>query len=144
MLRSPRALTKIPEIAEATPSSRTQPVQSTPSRASPARMRSLIGPPPAGPPAEGRGELRPAAQRRDCDRRIGGAAAADGEELARLRLAVGRRKLVDAKHLVEHRDAGAQDARTRSINWSGSAPGRVFARGAATRSQAPLPRPRRG
>src|SRR5215831_18236978 len=134
MLRSPRALTKIPEIAEATPSSRTQPVQSTPSRASPARMRSLIGSPPGGPPSG------PA----DCARRIGGAAAADGEELARLRLAVGRRKLVDAKHLVEHRDAGAQDARTRSINWSGSAPGRVFARGAATRSQAPLPRPRRG
>src|SRR5215472_12156829 len=51
MLRSPRALTKIPEIAEATPSSRTQPVQSTPSRASPARMRSLIGSPPGGPPS---------------------------------------------------------------------------------------------
>src|SRR3984957_18323726 len=51
MVRSPRALTKIAEIAEATPSTRTQPAQSTPSRASPARMRSLIGSCPGGPPS---------------------------------------------------------------------------------------------
>src|SRR5580658_5035599 len=51
MVRSPRTLTKIAEIAEATPSTRTQPVQSTPSRASPARMRSLTGSCPGGPPS---------------------------------------------------------------------------------------------
>src|SRR6185312_398558 len=51
MVRSPRALTKIAEIAEATPSTRTQPLASTPSGASPARMRSLIGSCPAGPPS---------------------------------------------------------------------------------------------
>src|SRR5215831_8775403 len=51
MVRSPRALTKIAESAEVTPSSRTHPLQSTPSAASPARMRSLIGSCPAGPPS---------------------------------------------------------------------------------------------
>src|SRR5215469_16083130 len=51
MVRSPRALTKIAETAEATPASRTQPAQSTPWSASAARMRSLIGSPPGGPPS---------------------------------------------------------------------------------------------
>src|SRR5262245_23643880 len=51
MVRSPRALTNIADSAEATPSRRLQPVQSTPSAARPARMRSLIGSWPAGPPS---------------------------------------------------------------------------------------------
>src|SRR5215470_18056386 len=62
MVRSPRALTKIAEIAEATPSSRTQPAQSTPSLASPPRMRSLIGSPPGGPPSGPANCARPASR----------------------------------------------------------------------------------
>src|SRR5262249_6006166 len=61
----------------------------------------------------------------DRDRRIGGTAPAHRREFAGHGLAVGRRKLVDAKDLVEHRDAGAEDA-------------------GLTQSNGPRPRPRSG
>jgi hypothetical protein len=65
----------------------------------------------AGRPAERRREGDLAAEAGDGDGGIGGAAAADRDELARLHLGVGQRELTDAEHLVEDRDPGAQDAR---------------------------------
>ena len=57
------------------------------------------------------GERRAAAEAGDRHRRIGRAAAVDHEKSRRLHFAVGLRELLDAKHLVEHDDAGAEDAR---------------------------------
>jgi len=65
----------------------------------------------AGGPAERRREGDLTAEAGDGNGGIGGAAAADGDELARLHLGVGQRELADAEHLVEDRDPGAQDAR---------------------------------
>jgi hypothetical protein len=53
---------------------------------------------------------RVAAKPRDRNRRVGGIAAADGEVRARLDLAVGRREILYAKQLIQHHDAGAQNA----------------------------------
>jgi hypothetical protein len=65
----------------------------------------------AGRPAERAREHGAAAETRDRDRRVGRAAAIDGEERLGLDLAVVARKLIDAKHLVEHDNAGAENAR---------------------------------
>ena len=65
----------------------------------------------AGGTAHRAGERSAAAEPRDCHRRVRRAAAVDDEKSFRLHLAVGLRKFVDAKHLVEHDDAGAHNAR---------------------------------
>jgi hypothetical protein len=52
-----------------------------------------------------------AAEARNGDGGIGGIASADGNELARLRLGVGQRKLADPEYLVENGDPRAQDVR---------------------------------
>ena len=65
----------------------------------------------AGRAAHRAGERDAAAEPRDRDRRVGGTAAVDDEKFVRLRLAVRLRKFFDPKHLVEHDDARAQDAR---------------------------------
>ncbi len=57
------------------------------------------------------GERSATAEAGDRHRRIGRAAAVDHEKSRRLHLAVGLRELLDAKHFVEHDDAGAEDAR---------------------------------
>ena len=67
----------------------------------------------AGRPAERTREHGAAAETRDRDRRVGRAAAIDGEERLGLDFAVVARKFVDAKHLVEHDDAGTENARLR-------------------------------
>jgi len=59
-------------------------------------------------------EKRASAQPRDSDRSIRRAAAIDDEKAIRLHLAVRPRKFLDAKHLVETDDAGAQNTR-RSV-----------------------------
>ena len=60
-------------------------------------------------------ERRLTAEPRDRHRGVGGAAAVDDEERVGLRLAVRLREISDAKHLVEHDDARAQDARARAV-----------------------------
>ena len=65
------------------------------------------------------------AQPCDRNRGIGGTAAAHGHELAGVTLAVDRRDGFHPIHLVEHDDAGAEDARGFALN------------------QRSLPRPRR-
>ena len=69
----------------------------------------------AGRPAERTREHGAAAETRDRDRRVGRAAAIDGEERLGFDLAVVARKFVDAKHLVEHDDAGTENARRVGI-----------------------------
>ena len=73
----------------------------------------------AGRTAHRTGERGAAAKPRDRDRGIGGAAAVDDEKIVRLHLAVGLREFLDAKHLVEHDDAGAEDARVRRASRRG-------------------------
>ncbi len=64
--------------------------------------------------AERTGKRGAAAKPRDGDRRIRRAAAIDDKKSVGLHLAVGLREFLDAKHFVEHDDAGAQDARRGS------------------------------
>ena len=68
----------------------------------------------AGRPAQRAGQRRAAAKPRDGDGRVRRAAAIDDEKVFRLDLAVRLRKIFDAKNLVEHDDAGAQDSRRAS------------------------------
>jgi len=63
---------------------------------------------PAGPPS-GPASGRAAAKPRHGDGRVRRAAAIDDEKVFRLDLAVRLQELFDAKNLVEHDDAGAQD-----------------------------------
>ena len=65
----------------------------------------------AGRPAHRAGKRDAAAEPRDGDRRIRRTTAVDDEKVGRHLLAVGLRKSVDAKNLVEHDDPGAQNAR---------------------------------
>jgi hypothetical protein len=51
------------------------------------------------------------AQPSDCRRGVRGASAIDDKESLGLNFAVGLREFVNAKHLIEHDDASAQDAR---------------------------------
>jgi hypothetical protein len=62
-------------------------------------------------PAERPREGDLAAEARDGDRGIGGAAAANGDELARFHLVVRQREFADAEHLVEDRNSSAKDVR---------------------------------
>jgi hypothetical protein len=57
------------------------------------------------------GEKRASGEARDSNRSIRRAAAIDDEKAIRLHLAVRSRKFLDAKHLVETDDTGAQNAR---------------------------------
>jgi hypothetical protein len=101
---------KIADSAVAKPSTRWQALVSIASRASAASTRSPFSSVPAGA-AERTREHGAAAETRDRDRRVGRAAAIDGEERLGFDLAVVARKFVDAKHLVEHDDAGTKNAR---------------------------------
>ena len=65
----------------------------------------------AGRAAHRPGQRHAAAEPRDRDGGIRGAAAVDDKKSRRLHLAVGLRKFRDAKHLIQHDDAGAKNAR---------------------------------
>ena len=64
--------------------------------------------------AERAGVVHAAAEARQRDRGVDGAAAEDDAELVGHALAAGRRELLDAEHQVLHRDAGAQHRRCAS------------------------------
>src|SRR5262249_59216728 len=74
-----------------------------------------------GVPAEGPGQRRRSAERRDRDRGVGGAAAVDDEKTLRLGFCVRLREAIDLEHLVEH-DPGAQDRARATTGASGTQP----------------------
>jgi hypothetical protein len=63
----------------------------------------------AGRTAERSGQRRPATEPCDRDRRVGGAAAINDEEVLRLGFSVRLWKAIDLEYFIEHDDPGAQD-----------------------------------
>ena len=106
---------KSPTAPVASPSTRWHALVSTLSRASAASTRSPLSSLP-GRAAKRARQHRPAAETRDRNGGVRRAAAVDDEKVLWPRPCVsGLRKLFDAKHLVEHEDAGAQDARRARV-----------------------------
>ena len=77
---------------------------------SPSSSRSPMASCPVGPPI-GAAKRDLAAEAGNRHRGVGGAAAADGDELAGLRPCCRAAEIADAEHLVENRDARAEDVR---------------------------------
>jgi hypothetical protein len=69
------------------------------------------------------GERGAAAEAGNGDGGIGGAAPVDDKKPFRRRLAVGRREILDVKNLIDHADAGAQDAQRARFRWTPAAIG---------------------
>src|SRR5262245_18163018 len=105
MVRSPRALMKTTDSAVADPDTLT--TRAVDWLARERRQHEVA----VGVGAHRACKRGPAAEAGNGDGGIGGTAAVDDKELFRRSLAVGRRKILDVKNLIDHADAGAQDAR---------------------------------
>ena len=106
MVRSPRAFMKIADSAVARPSMRWQ-KRAIDVLAFECLEHAVAIAVFALGAAERSGERGAAAEPGDSDRRIRRTAAIDDKKSLGLHLAVGLREFLDAKHFVEHDDAGA-------------------------------------